>query len=441
MGLLSGLFGSKIGYGAQPGGVAGGYGGMLGGGNNTSPMGSLSDILTGLGVGLLSQGPSSTPISPFAGLGQGLQYANQLGQQRRATGQQQFQNQLLQRSADQDAEKFGFEKQNMLDQKKQQEQQQAAIAQWVQTQPADQQALFQAYPDQAVKAYFDSQKQPEPSADMKNYQFYAQQETGAGRQPLGFNDWALQQKRATANNTTVNMPPAESSFQTALGKSEGGEVDSISGNAGTARAMNDQLAVANALRSQLQAAGTDTGKLLPIVTQISSIGQAIGVDTSRLGGQTPDATAAAQALDSITKKLALGNIGSGKEGSIPANNFTEADRNFVVGIAPNIADTPEGFGAKSLIQQRVNQRSLDKESMWNSGKYNSGPQGVPTEGDYRRFKKDWAEYVAKTPLFSAQEKQNFMQLVRTGNAGSPGQPGTSQSNAPIVTPQLPSGFQ
>lgn len=159
MGLLDGLIGGKIGYGAQPGGVTGGYGGMLGGGMNTGPMGNLSDILTGLGVGLLSQGPSTTPISSYAGIGQGLQYANQLGQQRRATGQQQFQNQLAQQSANQETQKFTMEKQRFDAQQQQETTQKAAISKWVQSQPADKQTLFQAFPDQAAKEYFDEQAQ------------------------------------------------------------------------------------------------------------------------------------------------------------------------------------------------------------------------------------------------------------------------------------------
>jgi hypothetical protein len=276
-------------------------------------------------------------------------------------------------------------------------------------------------------------KPVDPSSDMKNYKFYSDQETAAGRQPLPFNDWALQQKRATANMTTINMPPAEKAYNTELGKQEGGEIGDIASAANNSRTMNDQLSVANALRQQLQAAGTDTSKLLPIVTQISSMGQALGVDTSKLGGQTPDTTAAVQALDSITKKLALGNIGSGKDSAMPANNFTEADRAFVVGIAPNISDNPEGFGAKSLIQQRVNQRNLDKESLWNSGKYDQ-----LNEADYRRFKKDWADYVAKHPLFNEDEKKGFMNLVRGGSAAPTANP--KAAPAPQVIPSLPPGF-
>lgn len=48
----------------------------------------LGDLLTGTGVGLLSQQPSQYPVSPWGGLAQGFQYANQMGQQRRDNAQQ-----------------------------------------------------------------------------------------------------------------------------------------------------------------------------------------------------------------------------------------------------------------------------------------------------------------------------------------------------------------
>ena len=45
---------------------------------------------------------------------------------------------------------------------------------------------------------------PEPTASQRDYQFYADQETKAGRTPLSFNDWDLQSKKAAAATTTVN---------------------------------------------------------------------------------------------------------------------------------------------------------------------------------------------------------------------------------------------
>lgn len=242
--------------------------------------------------------------------------------------------------------------------------------------------------------------------------------------------------QAGANNTTVNMPPLENSFQHSLGEAEGGEIGSISANANTSRATLDQLSTVEALRSALQGAGTDVSALAPIKVKIGALAQGLGIDLSGVTGNAQDPTGAFQALQAVTNRLALSNIGTGKEGAIPANNFSEADRNFVVAMSPQIADTPEGFQAKATIQKRVGQRNLDKETLWNNGNYSTGPQGQPTESDYRRFKSDWAKYVAAHPLFSEQEKNNFMRLVKTGSAATG--PGPIQ---PAISPTLPSGFQ
>ncbi|MFE3836926.1 transglycosylase SLT domain-containing protein [Pseudogemmobacter sonorensis] len=43
----------------------------------------------------------------------------------------------------------------------------------------------------------------DPTTDQRNYQFYAQQEIEAGREPVSFNEWGLQSRRAGA--TTVNV--------------------------------------------------------------------------------------------------------------------------------------------------------------------------------------------------------------------------------------------
>lgn len=428
MGLLSGLFGDKIGYGPSPGGVAGGYGGMLNGGYNTSPMGGISDILTGLGVGLLSQGPSSTPISPFAGIGQGLQYANQLGQQRRATGQQQFQNQILSQDAARQQQAFELDKQKGTREQQQFEQHQQRLQAYADTiQDPQAKAAFLVDSEAYIKNVM-----PSPSPDVQNYNFYSKQEQAAGRQPVPFNDWQLQLKRATANMTTLNMPPAEKAYNTALGQQEGGEIGGIASAGNTARATMDQLATVQALRQALQQTGNDVSALAPIKQKIGAYAQALSLDPNALPGfANGDAAGLYQALGAVTNRLALSNIGTGKEGAIPANNFSEADRNFVVAMSPQLNDTPEGFQAKVLIQQKVAQRNLDKEAMWNSGDYQQ-----LDEGAYRKFKADWAKYVADHPLFTKQERDNFSQLVRTGSATPQVAAPPKAQAAPAVVPSL-----
>src|ERR1041384_207603 len=139
-------------------------------------LGLLGDSLSGIGMGLLNQQPNSAgQYSALGGVGQGLQYAQGLQQQARAQEQDQLQMQMQQRQADQQAEKFAWEKQQLEDQKKSQAAQQAAIGQWVQTQPPEQQALFQAFPDQAATAYFAAQKPQQQPGGVQEYEYAKQQ--------------------------------------------------------------------------------------------------------------------------------------------------------------------------------------------------------------------------------------------------------------------------
>lgn len=422
MGLLSGLFGNKIGYGPQPGGVTGGYGGMLNGGMNTGPMGSISDLLTGFGVGLLSQGPSSTPISPLAGVGQGLQFANQLGQQRRATGQQQFQNQLLSQDAQRQQQAFELEKLKGTREQQQYDLQQQHLKSYADTITDPQQrAAFMADPAAYIKNVM-----PSPSMDIQNYNFYTKQSQAAGQQPLPFNDWQLQQKRATANMTTLNMPPQESEFQKNYGGQAGKDAASLVG--ATAGQAQDNLNNVAALKSAvwaLQAAGGDTGKLAPLKQKATELIQAFGMDPTAIG--LPADAGPAETITAITNKLAM-QARSTANGAGLSGATSDTDREFLTSSVPGLPDTPLGLQMKADIIERVNKRELEGVKMWQSS-----PQ---TQQGWLQFKSDWIKYNNAHPVFGENDRQRATNLAQQDQVAAPGTP-----VSPIVTPQLPSGFQ
>lgn len=63
-------------------------------------------------------------------------------------------------------------------------------------------AQFMGWAD-VLKQAFPEPEKVDLTSDQKNYQFYAEQETQAGRQPLSFNDWTLQGKKAGATTVTI----------------------------------------------------------------------------------------------------------------------------------------------------------------------------------------------------------------------------------------------
>jgi len=221
--------------------------------------------------------------------------------------------------------------------------------------------------------------------------------------------------QASANQTTVNLPKIESAYQTKFGGAQGEKAALISTEGDTARKQLDSLSTIEALRGAAVAAGGDVSALAPIKMKAGAMLQAVGLDPKDydLGP-----TGILQAIDSAANKLALSGIG---QGGLPANNFSEADRNFIVSTVPSLADTPQGFQLKSLVLKKANARTLEKEAMWNSGKYDQ-----TTEAGYQQFITDWSKHVQTHPLFSDAERNAAEQL---------------KSAKPSVVKTLPPGFQ
>jgi hypothetical protein len=152
------------------------------------------------------------------------------------------------------------------------------------------------------------------------------------------------------------------------------------------------------------ASGGQQGQLAPVQAKITAYAQAVGIDPKSLN--LPADAGPSQAIDALMRKMALGNIGS-NSGGLPANNFSEADRNFIVDMQPNLKDTPEGFNAKLSMIEKMAQRSLQKEEMF----MQMDEQGKP----YSEFRRSWTKYTEQNPLFSDDEKKK----LRSVGGGTP----------------------
>lgn len=286
------------------------------------------------------------------------------------------------------------------------------------------QALGPEAQDQlATQTLFPAPDQTEDPAQVKEYKFYQSQ---GGTMP--FYDWQVHRAQAGSNQTTVNLPATESSFQTHLGAAQGDEAAAVPAEGDTARNQMDTLNTIEALRAAAQAAGTDVNALAPIKVKVGAILQAAGLDPKDFD---LNGTGVMQAIGAASNKLALSGIG---KGGLPANNFSEADRNFITSTVPGIADTPEGFELKALVMRKVASRTLEKEKLWNSGKYNQ-----TTQAGYADFRRDWAKYVAANPLFGEAEKGKA-RLLQGGNKSPLIQTPQAAPQGPVIVPTLPAGF-
>jgi hypothetical protein len=146
---------------------------------NPQTLGLLGDTMSGIGMGLLNQQPNANgQYSALGGIGQGLQYAQGMQQNRRSLASDQLRDQIAQQQFQMQREKFGFEKQRYEQEQKSAAEQQKAIGEWVSTQPAEQQALYQAFPEQAAEAYFKSQNKDPWQPKMQTIRRGMQDESG-----------------------------------------------------------------------------------------------------------------------------------------------------------------------------------------------------------------------------------------------------------------------
>lgn len=108
----------------------------------------VGDLLTSLGIGLMGNGPSRTPVSPLQGLGQGFAMNNQLAQQRQ-------QEQLAQSQSDMAQAEFGMKQQEFQQQQEQDQAQRDALEKAISGLPIEQQSAARADPASFWRAYND----------------------------------------------------------------------------------------------------------------------------------------------------------------------------------------------------------------------------------------------------------------------------------------------
>lgn len=123
-------------------------------------------------------------------------------------------------------------------------------------------------------------KRDDPPNDVRKYQFYVEQETAAGRQPLSFNNWDLQQRRAGASSVNVETGGTGELRKKLDGKQ--GESWSTILDAGTASAgtVND-IEILGELSKQAPT-GPITGRLAQAFPGVNSAADAFQSVISRV---------------------------------------------------------------------------------------------------------------------------------------------------------------
>lgn len=166
----------------------------------------------------------------------------------------------------------------------------------------------------------------------------------------------------------------------------------------------------------------ETGKMAPARMNLGAWGKAMGVNEDVLRGMGLDPTTVgdAQALNAIAGRMVIDMIGAG---GFPANNFSDADRQFITGTVPQLANDPRGNKLIMEAARRTAQLDIQKAKEWRDWKK------ANKSGSFDDFEMLWADKVGS--------KNHFADLAEQANAITGGQAGPRQSGQParIQSPQ------
>jgi len=172
------------------------------------------------------------------------------------------------------------------------------------------------------------------TSSQKDYSFYVADERKAGRQPLSFNEWELQGKKAGAANTTVTVggEPSDGALRKKLSEKEGegwaAYLDAGNKSAGTMQDM----------------------QLLDELITMAPQGPVAG----RLASMFPGVNSAADAFTSVVKRVAptLRATGSGSTSDIEYDGMLKS--------LPQLASTPEANTAIAAMMKAKAQVNIDR---------------------------------------------------------------------------------
>ncbi|MVT52528.1 hypothetical protein GPL17_18775 [Bradyrhizobium yuanmingense] len=239
-------------------------------------------------------------------------------------------------------------------------------------------------------------------------------------------DLEMQLRKASKTDVTVDQR-GENEEAKAAGKAAGERRATMFASAGAAPKTLQNLARAESLLNQVA-----QGKLEPSRMTVSAWAKALGVNDEVAAslGLDPKGVGSAQALQSLVNESVIGKIGSG---GFPANNFSDADREFITGIFPRLGDDPQANRIRIEGARRMANLDLQRAKDYQARKAEPSNKGK----NFEDFETDWSEKIAKQDLFGDLRKQaeSLVGAPRTDIGGTLANPG------PAPVDRVNSGWQ
>ncbi len=251
----------------------------------------------------------------------------------------------------------------------------------------------------------DNSKLPDP---VRQYLFAK----GQGYQG-SFVDYQTEIKKAGAAAITNDMR-GENAEAKAIGEAAGKRAGDMFSAASLASKGLMNLSRTESLLKQV-----DQGKIQPTRMSISAWAKSFGLsdDAAEKIGLDPKGVGSAQALQSLIAESVVGKIG---QGGFPANNFSDADREFILGIFPSLANDPRANKILVETARRVYQQDIAKAKAYQAFKRDADNKGK----GFADFETEWSDKIASQDRFGDLRRQ-AEELV-----GSP----RDVNGAPAATP-------
>lgn len=246
--------------------------------------------------------------------------------------------------------------------------------------------------------------------DLKELAAENKSRAARGLPPMQPLEYIRQVKQAGANQSSVNMPPIESAYDAASGK-EFAEMNIgiIKGAQSATNKLNSITKIEQLLSDPSVYQGTGGDRVL----QAKRLAKSIGWDVGDVGGS--------EAVQAISNQLALEARNPAGGAGMPGA-MSDADREFLRGMQPDLHKTPEGNRQIIEINRKLNQRAIEVEKLRQA--YVKQNKRL-NEGFFPAL----AQWAEANPLFPAAARPP----VSPGAAGAP-------RPAPAGLPPPPAGF-
>jgi hypothetical protein len=206
----------------------------------------------------------------------------------------------------------------------------------------------------------------------------------------------MQLRRASKTDVTTNIDQkTESEENKAAGKGAGERRATMFASAGAASKTLASLSRTESLLNQVE-----QGKLSPARMSISAWAKALGMndDIATSLGLDPKGVGSAQALAALTNEAVIGKIGAG---GFPSNNFSDADREFLMGTVQKIGNDPRANKIITETGRRMAQLDIERAKAYQA--FKKDPANA--KRGFEDFELDYSDKISKQDMFSDLRKQ------------------------------------